>query len=163
MERDLISSLILCEKTIKTAPRKAMSVDPRNEFTLRNDFTCVSTDGKLFDVFMRANTKLPFIFSVGLRYRSNEGSITICRYNGKHPHRNKMANNEKLNDFHIHMLYDEQLADGSDSSIDATATKMYVTFDDALLCFLKDCHIIGWEKFFPDLEERTSQLRLDGV
>jgi len=163
MDRELILSLISCEKVVKTAPRKTMTVDPRNEFTLRNDFACVSKDGKVFEVFMKMNTKLPYLFSIGLRYRSQEGTFTICRYNGKHPHRNKIANRDKFDDFHIHRLYDIQLSDGTDSSLDAEPTKAYVSFDEALFMFLNDCHINGWEKCFSDLENKVMQTRLDGV
>lgn len=59
MKMDLIDSLISCEKEIQSAPRKAMATDARNDFTLRNDFTCVSSDGKTFKAFMKMNTKFP--------------------------------------------------------------------------------------------------------
>lgn len=72
MEQMLVSSLIECEKRIKTPPKKTMSLDQRNNFTFRNDFTCMSDDGKMFEVFMRMNTKLPYLFSIGLRYRSED-------------------------------------------------------------------------------------------
>jgi len=140
-----------------------MYADQKNEFTFRNDFTCVSDQGDIFEIFMRMNKKLPYLFSIGLRYRSKSGTFTICRYNGKHPHRNKIANREYLNDFHIHRLYDEQLSDGTDSSIDAEPTGAYATFDEALFSFLNDCNIRGWEKYFPDLESTIGQMRLDGV
>ena len=163
MDTELIRSLISCEKEIKTAPRKAMAPDPRNEFTFRNDFTCVSKAGIVFEVFMRINTKFPYLFSIGLRYKSQEGSFTICRYNGKHPHRNKIANREQFDDFHIHRLYDIQLSDGSDSILDAEPTRDYASFDEALFTFLNECHIKGWEQYFPDLETKMMQTRLDGV
>ena len=163
MEQTLVSSLIGCEKSIKTRPKKVPTVDQRNEFTIRNDFTCVSDDGKLFEVFMRMNTHMPHLFSIGLRYRSEDGIFTLCRYNGKHPHKNKIGDCDRLNDFHIHKLYDRQLADGTDNSLDASATKAYVTFEEALFAFLNDCHIKNWQKYFPDLEEKIGQFRLDGV
>lgn len=163
MDIELISSLISREKEIKTAPRKTMSLDPRNDFVFRNDFTCVSQDGITFEVFMKVNTKFPYLFSIGLRYRAQEGTFTICRYNGKHPHRNKIANKDKFDDFHVHRLYDVQLSDGTDSSLDAEPTKAYASFDEALFTFLSDCHIKGWNKYFPDLEDKIMQTRLDGV
>ena len=163
MNQFIVDSLICCAKTIKTPPRKTMIVDQRNEFTLRNDFTCVSEDGKIFEVFIRVNTKLSYLFSIGLRYRSDYGIVTLCRYNGKHPHRNKTANRDSLNDYHIHKLFDEQLASGTDSSIDAEATQRYVTYEEALYSFLNDCHICAWKNFFPDLEEKVSQYRIEGV
>lgn len=163
MDTELILSLISCEKEIKAAPKKTMSTDPRNDFVFRNEFTCVSKDGVTFEVFMKTNTKFPYLFSIGLRYRSQEGTFTICRYNGKHPHRNKIANKDRFDDFHIHRLYDIQLSDGTDSSLDAEPTKAYASFDEALFTFLNDCHIKGWEKHFPDLEVKIMQTRLDGV
>ena len=90
MDSSVVSSLIECEKSIKYPPKKAMYADQRNEYTLRNDFTCVSEDGKMFEVFMRMNTKFSYLFSIGLRYRSESGTFTICRYNGKHFHKNKI-------------------------------------------------------------------------
>lgn len=163
MERIYISSLIECEKTIKTPPKKTMSIDQRNDFTLRNDFSCISEDEKLFDVFMRMNTVLPYLFSIGLRYRSESGIFTLCRYNGKHYHKNKIGNKESWNDFHIHELFDKQLSNGTDSSLDADITEKYATFYEALYAFLNDCHIKNWQQYFPDLESTIGQLRLDGV
>lgn len=163
MDSKLILSLISCEKEIKSAPRKVMAADPRNEFTLRNDFTCISKTGTIFEVFMRTNVKFPYLFSIGLRYKSPEGTFTLCRYNGKHLHRNKIANSNQFDDFHVHRLYDIQLSDGSDAILDAEPTKDYASFDEALFTFLNDCHIRGWEKYFPHLENNMMQTRLDGV
>lgn len=163
MGTEQISSLISCEKKIKTAPRKTMSADPRNDFVFRNDFTCVSPEGIVFEVFMKMNAKFPYLFSIGLRYRAEEGAFTICRYNGKHQHRNKIANKDLFDDFHVHKLYDFQLSDGTDSSLDAEPTKAYASFDEALFTFLNDCHIKDWKKYFPDLENNIMQFRLDGI
>lgn len=163
MDTSFVSSLISCEKTIKTPPRKVMSVDPRNDYTLRNDFTCAAEDGKTFEVFMRMNTRLPYLFSVGLRYRSEDGIFTICRYNGKHGHRNKVSNNNSFDDYHIHKIFDEQLSNGQDSSLDAEPTAQYATFEEALYAFVHDCHIKDWEKHFPNLEEIISQVRIEGI
>ena len=163
MDTALIDSLITCEKLIRTAPKKTMSTDPRNDFTFRNGFTCVSADGKVFEVFMRMNKKFPYLFSIGLCFRSENGTFIICRYNGKHPHRNKIANRNRLDNFHIHKLYDEQLTDGTDGSLDAEITEEYATFDEALFMCLNDCHIGNWQQYFPDLEDTIGQIRLDGV
>lgn len=163
MDSSVVSSLIECEKAIKSPPKKAMYADQRNEYTLRNDFTCVSDDGKMFEVFMRMNTELPYLFSIGLRYRSESGTFTICRYNGKHFHKNKISNRDSWNDFHIHKLFDRQLSNGTDNSLDAETTIKYATFDEALFAFLNDCHIRNWQQYFPDLENTIGQLRLDGV
>lgn len=51
MDRVLIDALISCPKRIKVPPKKQMTMDPRNNFTFRNDFTCVSEDEKTFEVF----------------------------------------------------------------------------------------------------------------
>ena len=163
MDSSVVSSLIECEKSIKYPPKKAMYADQRNEYTLRNDFTCVSEDGKMFEVFMRMNTKFSYLFSIGLRYRSESGTFTICRYNGKHFHKNKISNRDSWNDFHIHKLFDRQLSNGTDNSLDAETTTKYATFDEALFAFLNDCHIRNWQQYFPDLENTLGQLRLDGV
>lgn len=163
MDSAVVSSLIECEKSIKSPPKKAMYADQRNEYTLRNDFTCVSDDGKMFEVFMRMNIELPYLFSIGLRYRSESGTFTICRYNGKHFHKNKISNRDSWNDFHIHKLFDRQLSNGTDNSLDAETTTKYATFDEALFAFLNDCHIKNWQQYFPDLENTIGQLRLDGV
>ena len=163
MDRAFIEALISCPKRIKVPPKKQMTVDPRNNFTFRNDFTCISQDEKVFEIFLRNNTKLPFLFSIGLRYKSAQGTFLICRYNGKHPHRNKIADRTSFNDFHIHKLYDVQLSDDTAAMLDANATDRYITFEEALYAFLNDCNIEGWQEFFPNLEDRVSQLRLEGV
>ena len=151
MERKIVDSLIACKKTIQTPPKTAMTQDQRNAFTLRNDFTCISEDGTVFDVFMRMNTNLPYLFSIGLRFHAENGIFTLCRYNGKHPHRNKIADRKQLFDYHIHRLYDEQLANGTDDNLDADATNRYTSFRDALRVFLQDCHIQDWQTYFHDL------------
>lgn len=163
MERNIINELISCPKTVKVSPKRQMTADARNNFTLRNDFSCVSEDGKVFEVFLRCNTHMPQMFSIGLRYKSDQGTITICRYNGKHPHRNKVADKNQLDDFHIHKIYDSQLADASASSMDAEPTTRYITFDEALYAFLTDCNILNWQEYFPNLEETVNQLRWEGV
>ncbi len=163
MEREIVDALIQCAKTIKTAPRKTMTTDPKSEYTLRNDFTCVSEDGQQFDVFMRMNTKFPYLFSIGLVYKAKEGTLILCRYNGKHPHKNRVADNSQFDNYHIHKLYDQQLSDGTEESIDAEETSEYVTFNEALYCFLRDCNIMGWMRFFPNLEDEINQMKIEGV
>lgn len=163
MDRVLIDALISCPKRIKVPPKKQMTMDPRNNFTFRNDFTCVSQDEKTFEVFLRNNTKFPFLFSIGLRYKSEHGTFIICRYNGKHPHRNKIADHTSFDDFHVHKLYDIQLSDDTTAMLDADATDKYITFEEALYAFLNDCNIQNWREFFPDLEEQVNQYRLEGV
>lgn len=164
MTKDIISELIACPKYITNKPRKSMYPDPRNNYTLRNDFSCVSSDGKnKFEVFMRFNTEIPVKFSIGLKYQTESDAIIICRYNGKHIHRNKTGDNDCFNNYHIHMLYDHQLSDESEKSIDAIQTDKYISFDEALFAFLNDCRIIDWQGCFPDLENKINQLRLEGV
>lgn len=163
MERTIIDELISCQKTVKVPPKRQMTTDARNNFTLRNDFSCVSEDGRIFEVFLRCNTRMPQMFSIGLRYKSDQGTIMICRYNGKHIHRNKVADKNQFDNFHIHKIYDSQLADTSASSMDAEPTTKYITFDEALYAFLTDCNILNWQEHFPNLEETVNQLRWEGV
>lgn len=164
MNREVIDQLISCPKVINHPPRKTMGQDPRNSYTMRNDFTCLSVDGKhQFSVFIRFNTVIPYIFSIGLKYKGEDGEMIICRYNGKHTHRNKVTDTNRLDDFHIHKLLDQQLTDGTSDSIDAEPTNRYVSFPEALCMFLCDCNVSGWELFFPDIELQATQTRLDGV
>ena len=163
MESQLVDELISCPKTIKTPPKKQMAVNARNEFTFRNDFSCISSDGKVFEVFMRLNTQFPHIFSIGLRYKSDQGTFTLCRYNGKHQHRNKIVDKNVFDDFHIHKLFDRQLSDNSSANMDAQTTTRYITFNEALYAFLNDCRITGWQVYFPDLENAVNQLKMEGV
>lgn len=163
MEQTIINELISCPKTVRVPPRRQMAVDARNNFTLRNDFSCVSEDGKIFEIFMRCNTRISQLFSIGLRYKSSQGMIIICRYNGKHIHKNKIANEKQFDDFHIHKIYDKQLDDASISSMDADRTSKYVTFDEALYAFLNDCNILNWKEHFPNLEKTLNHLGWDEV
>jgi hypothetical protein len=162
-DRRLVDSLIRCKKEVKSAPKKAMSLDSRNDYTYRNDFTCTSIDGKLFEVFMRVNTKLPYLFSIGLVYHSENGNFTLCRYNGKHFHKNKIGDQTSFNDFHIHKLYDAQLSNNLENSMDAEITTAYVTFDEALQKFLNDCNIYNWQHYFPNVVFNLNQLKMEGV
>ncbi len=163
MNRDKVNSLILCKKKIISPPKKVDYSDPRNKYTLRNDFTCRSEDRKEFEVFMRHNSQLPFIFSIGLRYKSPEGAIILCRYNGKHLHKNKIGDSEKFDDFHIHKLYDVQLYENNSNQLDANPTDKYITYKAALFQFLNDCNIDNWDKYFPDLLTQADQTRIEGV
>ena len=163
MESKLVDELILCPKYIKVPPKKQMSADARNNFTLRNDFSCNSSDGKVFEVFMRLNTHMPHLFSIGLRYKSDQGTFIICRYNGKHLHKNKIGDKNEFDDFHIHKIFDSQLANNTATSMDAQATRKYVTFEEALYAFLIDCNVQNWQTYFPSLEDSVNQLRLEGM
>ena len=162
MEREYINSLIQCNKTVIVAPKKEMYIDKKSIFTLRNDFTCVSDDGtKQFEVFMRNNISIPNKFSIGLNFHSDKFNVTLCRYNGKQEHKNKYADHNKFNNFHIHKLYDNQLSGECSKIIDAEATTKYHNFTEALYHFLIDCHIVDWKKYFPDLEERVNQISFE--
>jgi len=165
MTKEIINQLITCQKIITIKPRKDMYRDQRNNYTMRNDFSCTSTDGEnKFEVFIRVNTELPTVFSIGLRYQTESGSITICRYNGRHGlHKNKIGDKNEFDDYHIHALYDHQLTDGTEASIDAVPTNDYISFDEALFAFLNDCHIDNWQEYFPNLENKINQLKLEGV
>lgn len=161
MNKTTIESLIYCPKIITAKPKKAMYQDQRNNYTMRNDFSCASLDNKnTFEVFMRLNTEIATCFSIGLRYNSEEGAVTICRYNGKHPHRNKIGDKNEFNSYHVHMLYDHQLTSDLSDSLDAIETNKYLTFHEALHAFLNDCQIQKWDEYFPDLEDKVSQLTL---
>lgn len=164
MEDNLVQGLIECEKIITNKPHKEMLPDRKSLFILRNDFSCVSTDGtRYFEVFLRRNIMIPHLFSIGLRYRTKEGTVILCRYNGKHEHKNKIANTNKFNDFHIHRLHDKQLSDDTANMLDAESTQRYITFDEALLAFLNDCHIQDWQSIFPNLENEINQVALEGM
>ena len=164
LTKDTIESLVYCPKTITVKPKKNMYQDQRNNYTMRNDFSCASLDGEYrFEIFMRFNTEIPFCFSVGLSYQSEDKAIIICRYNGKHIHKNKIGDKDEFNDYHIHMLYDHQLADETSDSLDAIVTDKYITFDEALYAFLNDCQIQNWQDCFPDLENKIRQLKIGGV
>lgn len=159
MKRDLVDALIACEKKVTAKPKKEMYSTPNNAFVVRNEFSCISVDAKkTFEVFMRLNLRFPQQFSIGLRYRSEDGSCILCRYNGNQEHTNKLADRQKFHAFHIHKLFDQQLSNDTDSILDAEPTTRYVTFEEALYCFLNDCHIQEWQKYFPDLENKINQL-----
>lgn len=162
MATNYVDELMKCQKTIVSKPLKNMKTDQQNEFILRNQFSCVSEDGQhQFEVFMRCHVNLRWIFSIGLRYKAELGTITICRYNGKHEHRNKIINHERFEGFHIHKLQDEQLSDDSSNSLDAELTRRYISFNEALYAFLSDCNIQDWQKYFPGLEMEINQLTLE--
>ena len=164
MTKEIIFSLISCSKTITGKPRKSMYKDKRSNFTLRNDFSCASIDGeKKFEIFMRINTEMPTIFSIGLQYQTESGYVTICRYNGKHMHKNKVDDSDEFNNYHIHTLFDHQLTDDTEDSIDAIQTDKYISFDEALFAFLTDCGIDDWQTHFPELESKINQLKIEGV
>jgi len=152
MDRSIVSSLIECEKIITIKPKKNMSPDPKSSYVLRNEFSCESLNGdKRFSVFMKKNIKLRHMFSIGLRYHSPEGTFILCRYNGSHAHKNKIADHNRFESYHIHCLYDQQLSDTNNICLDADPTTRYMSFEGALCLFLQDCHIQSWQQYFPDL------------
>ena len=164
MTKDVINNLISCKKTITIKPRKVMYQDQRNNYTMRNEFSCISSDGKnRFEVFIRYNTAIPTVFSIGLKYQTESSTVIICRYNGKHYHKNKIGDNSDFDDYHIHMLYDHQLSDETEESMDAIQTNDYICFDEALFAFLNNCRIDNWKAYFPGLENKINQLKIEGV
>ena len=163
MDRKIVDALISSNKKVITPPKKVDYADPKSTLILRNDFTCQSDDGKEFEIFMRHNLQLPFIFSIGLMYKSSEGTFILCRYNGKHFHKNKIGDTRSFDNFHIHKLYDSQFQNNTWSKLDADITDKYITYEVALYYFLNDCHIDKWERYFPNLEMKIKQVKLGGV
>jgi len=161
---DIVRALIECKKIITIKPRKEMYPDKQSPVILRNDFECRSEDGVYtFSVFMRNSSELDCIFSIGLRVEhQNKGrgkktpiGLTIFRCNHKQEHMNHIVNNNKFNDYHVHMLEDWQFLQGKDNQMDAEPTKAYTNFKSALHHFLVTCNISDYEHHFPYLRQLT--------
>ena len=161
-----VKSLIECRKVITKKPHKEMYNDKQHSIYLRNDFECKSEDGKyIFSVFMRISSEIESMFSIGLRVESVNSQngnkdhigLTILRCNGKHEHKNSMKNKNKFNDFHVHMLEDQQFLQGQGEPIDAEPNPVYNNFNDALRYFFTICNISNYEQFFSivDLRQLT--------
>ena len=159
---NIVCTLIECKKIITEKPHKEMYPDKRSPVVLRNDFKCKSEDGRyIFSVFMRKSIEMESIFSIGLKIDSiiqNDGNkenidMIIFRCNHKQEHTNHIANNERFNDYHIHVLEDFQFLQRNDKQLDAKPTNAYNNYYAALYHFLITCNISGYENYFPEARQ----------
>jgi len=157
---NIVNKLISCKKIITKNPRKEMYEDKQSSVILRNDFECTSEDRMyVFSVFMRKSKDMESLFSIGLKVEANFSSngsrtpigITILRCSGSHEHTNRIKNKDTFDDFHVHILEDQQYIQGQDKPVDAETTRAYNNFNTALYHFLERCNISGHEQFFLEL------------
>ena len=151
LNEETINKLIVCEKKIFEAPKRNMTSKNRS---LRNDMKLISTDLLYnFSVFMRISEDFPEDFSIGLVFISAEGkTYMLFRCNGPHGECvYDFLENEAHYGYHEHKLVPDA------SSMVASITTAYGTYQDAVVHFVEKCNIIGLEPYFPFL---NSQERL---
>lgn len=112
---------------------------------------------RAFQVFIRQNLRLPWNFSIGLRYGVNEGRlnvITLARYNGPHGETSRTADGHYAMP-HIHYITGAELANGHTQPQEnrRELTVRYATFEEALRVFFQDTATGNYAQFFPELLE----------
>lgn len=147
LDYQTIIDLIACPKRIVEPPKKDMILKNRS---YRNDMKLVSFDNKKsFNVFMRISEDFPDDFSIGLIYSSPEGkTFLLFRCNGPH--------GECVSDFlrgETHFGYHEHMLAPISNSMNVSLTDAYGTYQDAVVHFIKKCHIVNAEPYFPFLKD----------
>lgn len=148
-----LKQLIECPKSIKKHAKKRMIIENASE---RNDMALESIDGiydepQEFLVFIRRSCMFPEDFSVGLIWKSKEnGGVTLLRYNGKHG-QNRSVPHQRVP--HIHRLIEADIMRENYNPHQATMTQKYSTMEEAIPLFMEECHVLNWEKDFPELRE----------
>ena len=152
MKDSEIKELIEIEKIITEGPKDSFIL---KQGSLRNDFNLESSvNSRKFHAFIRINETFSEDFSIGLVYINGEGkSICIVRCNGKHYHKNKIRNNDNLNDFHVHIATEDAISNELSPEQYAEVTQSYATWQDALSYFCKYVNIKGADKYFPNLNQ----------
>lgn len=153
-----IRSLIVCPKSITTAPQKRMTLGQGH---YRNGMVLLSVDGNhRFSVFMRKSEMFEENFSIGLRYHPPDDpeSLVLLRCNGPHGgHRDPLDIRAKHYwEYHIHVAREIVIKQGLREEAHADITSEYSNFNDALAFFLRYCNIKDSEQYFPQIR----QLRL---
>ena len=153
MSDEELKQLIECPKSIEKHAKKRMVVENASE---RNDMTLTSIDGiydepQEFAVFIRRSCMLPEDFSVGLIWKNKEiGGVILLRYNGKHG-QNRSVPHQRVP--HIHRLIEADIIRENYNPHQAIMTQKYETMEEAIPLFMEECHILNWEKDFPELRE----------
>ena len=104
------------------------------------ELNIVSETERNFKLIIRVNTIDMFDFSIILMYTDEQGkSYILRRYNGKHPHKNKLEGTT-LWDFHIHYATERYQQQGYRIESYAETTDSYSNWTEALNKMLDDCN-----------------------
>ena len=67
--------------------------------------------------------------------------MRLRRYNGQHPHRNRIEG-DQFYGFHIHEITERYQLSGHKGDSYAQATERYATLEGAVECLIQDCNIV---------------------
>jgi hypothetical protein len=101
-------------------------------------------DGSSFIIKVRLSNENLLDFSVILGYNRPRSSklFLLRRYNGKsHEHKNKLENEDRFYDFHIHTATERYQREGTKEEYFAEITDRYSTIQEALNCLINDCNV----------------------
>ena len=150
-----IDKLITCSKIIINPPHKEFKEENGHR---RNDMTLTSEDGKEhFGVYIRQNNQFPENFSVGLTWKDpNNPSLrafTLIRCNGEHGGNYNTTAEHFVP--HIHKLSFEDYTNSitMPSSKNVKITDKFITLDQAIVFFCKECNIKDAGKYFRLIEQ----------
>ena len=109
--------------------------------------------GEQFEVFMRQNLTFMDNFSIGLRYRTGDptlGMITLAWYNGPQGEQARQPDGHYALP-HIHRITEAELVTGNRQPQEShrEITDRYLTFEDALIVFFQDVHVMNHQDHFP--------------
>ncbi len=148
LSKDQLHTLMITSKRIIDKPKPKPKSHP---WYTEIWFLMLSTDQQPFEVFMRQNKHLPERFSIGIRWKSEDWSVWLRRYNWAHwPHRNILDDTE-VTWPHIHIYNEEYISQGMDYDKYAEETDLYTSFQQAQAVFFKDFVVENYLEYFPDL------------
>ena len=144
-----LKALVACEKRIMRKPPQMQLVN-RN---MSHRFSVVNGDaGITFEVFAKYSERKPADFSIGLMF----GSFLLYRCNGFHgATKAGFYAWEHHARPHAHILTMEDITAGRESapSLGMDLLNSYSNFQEARVCFFRNCGIINYSEFFDDYEQ----------
>jgi hypothetical protein len=109
-----------------------------------SEYIIARPDDSSFIIKIRVSNENPLDFSVILGYSPPNSTklFLLRRYNGKsHEHRNKLEDDDRFYDFHIHKATERYQREGTKEEYFAKVTDRYSTIQEALNCLIADCNV----------------------
>lgn len=153
---EIISSLLMCEKTILSKRPKQIPKAKHKEQNL----DVQSIDGRHnFTLITRQSTMVSDSYSCGLLWHPTAShKVMLIRYNGSdHEHSNPIEGTIFDSSCHIHMATQRYIASGRKAEHYAEATKRYNDLKAAFDCLLVDCNI-SWAAASANVNDGQTDL-----
>ena len=133
-----INCLITEKKPLPENYRSLIQLKPKRGHSER-ELDVQGKEGNDFRLILRQSIINPIDFSVILAYRPKNSTqlFRLLRCNGKHEHTN-MFEKVTFDDFYIHTATERYQEIGTREDGFAESTNCFTSFQDAIICMLKD-------------------------